>query len=413
MPKAHITIPLDIPNVEVLKIETTDKNEYIITIRSTRKRVRCRVCGSVLRKSHGHDDWITVQHLPILGHPVYLRFRSRRFECDCEGNPTTTEQLEWRDKHSPHSKAYDDHILLQLVNATVQDVHIKEGLSYAAVEGVIERRLMSEVDWSQYEVLGVLGLDEVALKKGRNDYVTLVTARLWDGRVAILGVLPGREKQTVKTFLTSIPARLQATVHTVCTDMYAGYTEAAREVFPRALLVIDRFHVAKHYHAAADALRIQVRKQLQKTLPEDEYAALKGNMWAFRKRPAELTRKERRVLKQLFAHAPDLKQAYDFRVQLTRIFDRNLSRSEARKQIRSWMTRVRKSGLTGFDMFLNTLTNWFDEITNYFINRLSSGFVEGFNNKVKVLKRRCYGILNPRHLFQRLWLDLNGYRLFV
>ena len=77
------------------------------------------------------------------------------------------------------------------------------------------------------------------------------------------------------------------------------------------------------------------------------------------------------------------------------------------------MTRVRKSGLTCFDKFLNTLTHWFDEITNYFINRLSSGFVEGFNNKVKVLKRRCYGILNSRHLFQRLWLDLNGYRLFA
>jgi transposase len=197
--------------------------------------------------------------LPILGHPVYLRFRPRRFECDCEGNPTTTEQLEWRDKHSPHSKAYDDHLLLQLVNATLQDVHIKEGLSYAAVEGAVERRLVSEVDWSQYEVLSVLGLDEVALKKGHGDYVTLVTARLWDGHIAILGVLPGREKQTVKAFLTSIPARLQATVHTVCTDMYAGYTEAAREVFPRALLVVDRFHVAKHYHGAADALRIQVR----------------------------------------------------------------------------------------------------------------------------------------------------------
>lgn len=413
MPRAHITIPLDIPDVEVLKTEITDKNEYIITIQSKQKRVRCRVCGKALRKSHGYDDWIRVRHLPILGRPVYLRFRPRRFECDCEGNPTTTERLEWRDKGSTHTKFYDDHILLQLVNATVQDVSIKEGLNYGTIEGVIKRRIVSEVDWSQYEVLSVLGMDEVALKKGHSNYVTLVTARLWDGHLAILGVLPGREKKTVKSFLKSIPQRLQATIHTVCTDMYKGYTEAVREVLPRALLVVDRFHVAKHYHAAADALRIQVRKDLQKTLSKDEYAALKGSMWAFRKKASDLTRKEKAVLKRLFSYASDLKKAYNLREQLTRIFDRNLSRAEAQKQIRAWVTRVRKSGLTCFDKFIKTLTRWFDEIINYFINRLSSGFVEGFNNKVKVLKRRCYGIFVPKHLFQRIWLDLNGYRLFA
>jgi len=57
--------------------------------------------------------------------------------------------------------------------------------------------------------------------------------------------------------------------------------------------------------------------------------------------------------------------------------------------------------------------NHFDQITNYFINRLNSGFVEGFNNKVKVLKRRCYGLLNLERLFQRLFLDLEGYSLFA
>jgi len=60
-----------------------------------------------------------------------------------------------------------------------------------------------------------------------------------------------------------------------------------------------------------------------------------------------------------------------------------------------------------------TLENWFDEITNYFNSRLTSGFVEGHNNKVKVLKRRFYGITNITHLFQRLYLDLEGYRLFA
>jgi Transposase len=55
--------------------------------------------------------------------------------------------------------------------------------------------------------------------------------------------------------------------------------------------------------------------------------------------------------------------------------------------------------------FVKTLTKWLDEISNYLVKRETSGFVEGLNNKIKVIKRRCYGILNKEHLFQRLSLD--------
>ena len=61
----------------------------------------------------------------------------------------------------------------------------------------------------------------------------------------------------------------------------------------------------------------------------------------------------------------------------------------------------------------DTPENWLDDIANYFIDRYTSGFVEGFKNKLKVIKRRCYGILNVTHLFQRVQLDLYGYSLFA
>ena len=65
------------------------------------------------------------------------------------------------------------------------------------------------------------------------------------------------------------------------------------------------------------------------------------------------------------------------------------------------------------DSFIKMLLNWLEEISNYFIHRDTSGFVEGFNNKIKVLKRRCYGIFNIHHLFYRIYLDLEGYRIFA
>jgi transposase len=90
-----------------------------------------------------------------------------------------------------------------------------------------------------------------------------------------------------------------------------------------------------------------------------------------------------------------------------------LSKKQAQSKIRRWIQQVQKSGLQCFDSFLKLLNTWWEEITNYFIHRENSGFVEGFNNKVKVLKRRCYGIFNLQHLFQRISLDLHGYRMFA
>lgn len=412
MAKADVTIPLGIPDVRVLKTEINERGEVIITIESTKKGTNCRWCGKWITKSHGYDKWVKKRHLPVFGRPSYLRYRARRYQCEtCQ--KTTTQELDWQEKGSPNTMAYDDHILLQLVNATIEDVSIKEQLPYDSVLGVMERRIRAETDWSAYQAIGVLGLDEIAIKKGHRNFVTLVTGRLEDHRVVILGVLPGRQKDTVIDFLRSIPMRLAETVHTVCCDMYEGYTEAAREELPKARIVVDRFHVAQHYGKAADQLRKQELKRLKAELPEEAYRLLKGHMWAFRKRRADLQPEERKVLRRLFSHSPALKQAYALREKLTTIFEAPVSKATAQRRLRAWIRSVQQSGLTCFDAFIKTLEHWFDEITNYFINRDTSGFVEGFNNKVKVLKRRCYGIFNLRHLFQRIFLDLEGYRLYA
>jgi transposase len=93
-----------------------------------------------------------------------------------------------------------------------------------------------------------------------------------------------------------------------------------------------------------------------------------------------------------------LKKAYRYREELSALFDEELPKEEGKKKIKNGRKRVKASGLKCFDNFFKTLSNWMDEITNYFVDRNNSGFVEGLNNKIKVLKRRCYGIFNLRHL---------------
>jgi len=281
------------------------------------------------------------------------------------------------------------------------------------VAGVVARRIDSRVDWTQIGNLETLGLDEIALRKGRGNYVTLVTGRHADDEIVLLGVLSGHEKGEVVEFLRSIPPRILQTIQAVCCDLWDAYTEAVREEIPTARIVADRFHVAKHYREAADQVRKVELQRLKKMLSKAEYQKLNGSFYAFRKNAADLTKEERKILRRFFEHAPLAKQAHDFRERLTAIFNMNLSKRQAQAKIRRWQQQVLDSGVQCFDAFLKLLQTWWEEITNFFIQRENSGFVEGFNNKVKVLKRRCYGLFNLQHLFQRIFLDLHGYRLFA
>lgn len=414
MKRAQVTVPLGIPDVRVVQTEINKVGELIITIESTKEGTICRQCGREIRKFHGYGEWVIIRHLPVFGRPSYLRYRPKRYQCmECEGQPTTTQTVDWRERNSPHSMHYDDHLLLQLVNSTVQDVSIKEDVGYDCVLGALERRISASVDWRQYTNLEVMGLDEIAVRKGHGNYVVIVTARLAEGRVVILAVLPDRQKETIVEFLRFIPPRLKETIHTVCCDMYAGFSEAVREELSHVRIVIDRFHVSMAYRGGLDDLRKQELSRLKEELPAEEYKQLKGSLWALRKDPADLTTEEKRLLRLLFRNSSSLKKAYELQQQLTMIFDQPISPAQAKIRIRAWIKRVAKSGLRCFDTFLNTLGRWWQEIINYFAQRESSGFVEGLNNKLKVLTRRCYGLFNLKHLFQRIFLDLEGYRLFA
>jgi len=412
--RSSLNIPLDIPNVEVEKLEIDQDGNYRITVHSTERGTHCHKCGGFITGFYGYSPSITLRHLPILGRQVEICIRPQRYQCqECAGKPTTTQKLGWYEHRSPHTQAFEHHILLACVNSTVLDVGIKEGISYEAVRGIIDRYIAKGVDWELIKKLKVIGIDEIALKKGHQDFATIITGRI-DGKTVILGVLADRKKETVKQFLMSIPKRLRREVRFVCCDMYIGFVNAAREVFGKKVrIVVDRFHVAKLYGKGLDELRKKELERLRKILPKEQYKELEGVMWILRKRPSDLMFEEQEKLNKLFEHSPLLKKAYALKNDLTALLDSDLDRRHGKQKLTGWMNRVKKSSVRCFDTFLNTLETYKDEVANYFMDRLNSGFVEGLNNKIKVIKRRCYGLKNVGHLFQHLYLDLCGYALYA
>ena len=217
----------------------------------------------------------------------------------------------------------------------------------------------------------------------------------------------------------TIPKQLRATIHTFCSDMWDGYLSAAAEfmaAFPevKARIVIDRFHVAQNYRANFDTLRKQELSRLRQELSEETYKEVAHGMhWVLRHNHANLDEVDKGRLRILFRHSPKLHQAYTLREELTAIFNMPLKLDEGRRRLEKWVAKVEQCTLTCFDPFLKTLRNHFDAIANYFLRRANSGFVEGFNNKLRTITRRCYGLKVVASLFRRLWLDLNGYKHFA
>lgn len=278
-----ITFPLDIPEVEVIRVEINERGDYIVTVESTRNHAMCQSCGRQITKPNGYGREIELRHLPILGHRLYIRLRPKRYECPHCNGKTSTQELDWYDSRSPHTKAYDHHLMLQLVNSTVEDVSRKEDVGYDAVEGAIDRCIHESVNWDEFSELKIIGIDEIAMTKGHSNFAAIITTQQADGHVALLGVLADRQKETVRQFFESIPSRLWRTMEKVCTDMWEGYANAVEEfnqAHPEVSIevVADRFHVAKNYRESVDHLRKQECRRLKKELPEAEYAEIQYHL---------------------------------------------------------------------------------------------------------------------------------------
>lgn len=216
----------------------------------------------------------------------------------------------------------------------------------------------------------------------------------------------------------TIPEYLRPTIHTFCADMWDGYLNAASEFIAAhpevaARIVVDRFHVAQNYRADFDTLRKQELRHLRQELPEETYKEVaQGMHWVLRHNHANLDEDDKVRLRTLFKYTPNLHQAYTLREELTAIFNLNLDQADGQRRLEKWVAKVERSTLTCFNKFIKTLRNHLQTIANYFHKRANSGFVEGFNNKLKTITRRSYGLKRVDSLFRRLWLDLNGYKQF-
>jgi transposase len=408
-----IQVPLNLPDVRLLSTQRTEPGPWLIRVESTLEGAQCRSCGREIRDVHGWDAAVRLRHLPRCDVPVVVEMRPKRYRGPyCSGTPTTTPACAWYEPRRPNTKAYEHWALHMLINATVSDAARKLSVSEETIEGIRDRWIARTVDWGAWARLGVIGIAAIARQRGPRAGVVLVTTPLAGGGVDRLAVLGERQQEPVAAFLRLIPAALRCTIERAGTDRYEGFVRASAAEVPWAEVVIARVHVARAYRDCADTGRKQELQRLKSALPPAEYAESKGTMWPFRKRPAALEPQEWELLERVFPVSPTLAEAYHRREDLPERFERDDTKAGAKCAMRAWYKRVPARGLAECESFLGTIDRWMDQITHDFQDRQTSGFVEGFNHRVKVLKRRCSGIFDVGRLLQRLTLDLHGDQLF-
>ena len=186
----EIKLDLGIASLEVMSQETDKQGDIYINVRSTKKKSHCNKCGKDATIRYGSAPEMKIRHLPIFNRTVYLVIKPVRYKCEyCDGGVVTTEQYNWCGRNSRATNALNDYLLYNLVNSTIEDVATKNNIGYKTIENLVTQ-LPEKVDWNNIQTdIIKLGIDEISIKKGHQDYVTIVSGVDSNNQIQILSSL--------------------------------------------------------------------------------------------------------------------------------------------------------------------------------------------------------------------------------
>jgi transposase len=383
------------PELRILWQEEA-RGRFEVRVMYRRERVTCPRCGEITSKEHDRREQ-RKQDRRLRDKPVYLMLLKRRFRCHGCGKVFTEpdEVFGPRRRSSSRFREYlGREALHQTVRRTAQKERVGEGLVRKCVAEEIGRMLGAREAREAPEFMGV---DEYSVS-GRRLYHTAI-CDLVDREV--MEVVEGQGQQRVKEYLDRLPRPER--VKAVAMDMHEPFRQAVQICLPGAKVVADKFHLVRHVNGAVDKVRSDLQGESgrgkKRELFRSRYTLLKG--------AERLKEWEKERLAKLFAGYPELKQAWDLKEGF-RAWYRETDRERAEKGLNRLEQQIRSSSLASFKQLLSMLTGWREEILNYFDYRITNGFVEGKNNRIKTIKRMGYGYRNTGNFRLRILVANSG-----
>lgn len=375
---------LDLDCLEVTLAEVTD-HEIALHCQSILSESHCPVC---LKKCNSVKDTYTrkLRDLSISGKKVTLHFTVRQFVCrDC--NRHFHEQYGFANKNGTMTKRYEDFIYYRCQGVELRYVSVQEDVRWGTVRAIFEKYANKELaSRNMFGHATQIGMDEIALKKGHKNFVA-VLVNLETGE--IMDILKDRSKAYLKAYFLGKGEAFCNQITCFCSDMWEGYLNCAKEVFPNATIIADRFHFFAYMNKEVD----KCRKAMRRKHPEDQ--DLKHLKWTLL-RPVENLPAQALEELTLVLENPKyelLKRTWTARNEFRDILEKHISVKQAEKEIEQWEQRHTEMPNRFVQRFADFVGRWKSYILNYFTYRHTTSLIEGINNKLKLIKRRAYGFL--------------------
>ena len=370
------------------------EGEIVLKIEAPRRSLRCPACDS----AHVHiDEWCARRWrtLPIGSKTVWIEMAVPKVECQRCGAKRRV-RLGFAEPMRQHTKSFERYVMELLQFMTPQDVSFHLGISWDVANDIQKRRLGKRFGRPKLKRVRNIAIDEIHLGQ-RHRFLTLVLD-LDSGAVLFVG--HGKGQEALNPFwkwLKSSKAKIRA----VATDMSPAYIAAVQKHLPQARLVFDRFHVVKLLNEKLTELRRQLYREAQGPLGKN---VLKGIRWLLLMNPENLdeTRSEQHRLQEALDLNRPLAIAYYLKEDLRQLWSQGTKR-RARRFLDSWVRRAEASGIRMLQRFARTLTIHRRGILAWYDVPISTGPLEGTNNKIRTLQRQAYGFRDREYFILKIY----------
>jgi transposase len=354
----------------------------IFTIRQDPNTAVCSACGSSQVISRGQVER-RFRSLPIGRKPTTVVFPIPRVECDACGLVRQVDVL-FAESRRSYTNAFERYALELSRSMTIRDVALHLNVGWDLIKDIQKRDLSRRYAKPKLKHLRNIAIDEIAIAKGHR-YLTVVMD-LESGAVVFVG--DGKGADALKPFwkrLRPSGAKIQA----VAMDMSVAYRGAVSTHLPKAKIVFDHFHVIKLFNEKLSELRRELYREATDMMQKK---VLKGTRWLLLKNPENLDEKqdEKRRLKEALKLNEPLATAYYLKDDLRRFWDQPGKRF-ATTFLDGWIRRAETSGIKVLQQMAKTLAAHRSGLLAYYDVMISSGPMEGTNNKIKTMKRQAYG----------------------
>lgn len=345
----------------------------------------CSGCGKVRPGYDQSSEPRRFEFVPLWGILVYFLYCMRRVDCPECG--VKVERVPWADGKDTLTTEYRWFLAGWAKRMSWKDVSEAFHVSWDQVYDAVKQAVSWGLAHRDLEGIQAIGVDEVQWHRG-HQYQTVVY-QLDEGRKRLLWIGPDRTAKTLLRFFRFLGKQRAGKLQFICSDMWQAYLKVIAKKASQAVHVLDRFHIMQRMGKAINEVRAAEAKQMK----QDGYEPiLKGAKWLLLKRPENLTDQQALKLQEILRYNLRSVRSHVMKEDFQRFWD-YVYPACAGKFLDEWCTRALRSRLEPMKKVAHMLRDKRELVLNWFHaeGKLSSGIVEGFNNKLKLITRKSYG----------------------